>query len=100
VHELASNSAKYGALSAPGGQVFVEGKIERIKSEDVFFSKWSELGGPQVMNPMRKGFGTSILEGVARQYANSVKLNYAPEGVVYGLQIDVRSISATEAHAS
>ncbi len=57
LHELATNAAKYGALSVQAGRIDVhwshaEGKLTIC---------WSEAGGPLVAKPTRKGFGTRII---------------------------------------
>jgi two-component sensor histidine kinase len=62
VHELATNSAKYGALSAPAGRVAVRGQVEHFNGEPTFGLLWTEQGGPPVHHaPNRKGFGSAIL---------------------------------------
>jgi anti-sigma regulatory factor (Ser/Thr protein kinase) len=91
VHELATNALKYGALSAPGGRIIIEGSTEG----DTFFKfVWSEHGGPPVVVPSRKGFGTAILIDTAKQLAQNVSVNYDPNGLRYELQVAVRDIKA------
>src|SRR5690606_9686897 len=59
-HELATNAAKYGALSAPGGRVAVNWRAdgERLAID------WSERGGPPAREPERRGFGSRLMERV------------------------------------
>jgi hypothetical protein len=57
VHELATNAAKYGALSVPGGKVRVEWTCP---SDGPLTFRWIEQGGPRVTAPEREGFGTLI----------------------------------------
>ena len=63
VHELATNAAKYGALSVPEGQVRVE--WSRAADGRVVL-RWTEAGGPPVNPPTRKGFGTHVMEAMIR----------------------------------
>ena len=93
VHELATNAAKHGALSVPGGRVAVEGKIERSDQEAVFSFRWREIGGPVTTTPMRKGFGTSILLEVAKALGEPT-LEYKPNGLAYGLLVRVGTIES------
>lgn len=79
LHELASNAAKHGALSAPGGQVRVAWSLEPAALEIV----WSEMGGPRVEGrPTRRGFGSVLLERViGRQLGGKLALDFAPDGL-------------------
>ena len=61
VHELATNAVKYGALSSPEGRIRIDGSIEGVAGKGQFRFVWRELGGPLVIAPTRKGFGTEIL---------------------------------------
>ena len=63
LHELATNAAKYGALSAPDGRVHVcWSGVEK----GPLFLRWTETGGPRVTSPTRKGFGTRVMERMIR----------------------------------
>jgi two-component sensor histidine kinase len=94
LHELATNATKYGALSTPGGQVVIEGKPEWINGRDEFVFQWVETGGPQIQTHERKGFGTSVLLDVARQFSHDVELKYEPSGVIYRLRAHLSAIKA------
>jgi hypothetical protein len=59
VHEMMTNSAKYGALAASTGQVEVMGRLDSGASLVI---DWKESGGPPVQPPSRRGFGTTIIE--------------------------------------
>lgn len=71
LHELATNSAKYGALSAEGGMVAVEWHAETGKIEVL----WSERGGPVVQEPTRRGFGSTVLRSLG------ARTEFLPEGL-------------------
>jgi PAS domain S-box-containing protein len=91
-HELATNALKYGALSNSAGHVVVQGRTEGTNGERFFSFRWIEVGGPLVERPTRKGFGSVILIDAARQFASSVSVDYAPEGLSYELRIPLSDI--------
>jgi PAS domain S-box-containing protein len=79
LHELATNAAKYGALSLPEGQVRVE--WSRAADGRVVL-RWTEAGGPPVTPPTRKGFGTHVMEAMIRGHVGGdVRLDWCPEGL-------------------
>jgi PAS domain S-box-containing protein len=93
VHELATNAVKHGSLSAPAGRVSIEGKKEgAADGAGVFSFVWSEIGGPPVSKPTRKGFGAVILLESVRHLARSVSMDFDPTGLTYRLQIDLSAI--------
>jgi light-regulated signal transduction histidine kinase (bacteriophytochrome) len=61
VHELVTNARKYGALSVPAGQITVTTSSDEIGNVSV---TWGEAGGPAVIAPIRKGFGSTVLAQV------------------------------------
>jgi PAS domain S-box-containing protein len=87
VHELATNAAKYGALSRPEkGQVEIHWLIEGAGNEARFRFHWQERDGPPVVPPTRQGFGSVLIEKVAAQdFGAQPKIRFAPEGVSYEL---------------
>ena len=89
VHELATNAAKYGALSVPTGQVAV---TWHLITQDLARVEWAERGGPPVSQAARKrGFGTELIEKiVAHELRNPVDLKFEPEGVRCALILPVR----------
>jgi PAS domain S-box-containing protein len=91
-HELATNALKYGALSTPDGRVSIEGKITRLNGSGTFSFTWRETGGPPVVVPNRLGFGSIILLESAKQFAHSVELDFAPQGLRYDLQLQLNAI--------
>jgi PAS domain S-box-containing protein len=79
LHELATNAAKYGALSNENGTVAIRWTIESEILEFV----WQESGGPAVTRPQQTGFGTRLLErAVASDLGASVTVDYHPSGVI------------------
>jgi PAS domain S-box-containing protein len=82
VHELTTNAAKYGALSAPGGSVEVRWHPDEQGSRKLLRLDWSESGGPEVKKPERRSFGSRLIEGsVKAELGGTAKLVYAPEGL-------------------
>jgi len=82
LHELGTNSAKYGALSVAEGRVAVSGEIE---GEMLTFI-WDEQGGPRAREPARKGFGQTILIDMPKAFANFVEARYGASGFQYELR--------------
>ncbi len=87
VHELVTNSLKYGALSTAEGRVQIDLKETRC---GVAFD-WTEANGPVVKAPScggtRGGFGSNILGAFARGFCRDVKISYEPSGLRYSLRI-------------
>lgn len=82
LHELATNSLKYGALSVRGGQVAVVATV----ADDQLVLSWSESGGPPVAPPTRKGFGHTLINEVPRRYfGGEVGIDFAPSGITWRL---------------
>jgi PAS domain S-box-containing protein len=91
IHELATNAAKYGALSAPTGRVTVTWTVELDQDPARLRIVWQESGGPLVRQPERQGFGSRLILNALRQDEGSeVKLDYDPAGVRCEFSIPVR----------
>ena len=79
-HELATNAAKYGALSATVGRVLVDWSVVDQTRPRLQLT-WREVGGPTVVAPERRGFGSRLIErNVRHDLAGEVKLDYANDG--------------------
>ena len=91
VHELATNAAKYGALSRSHGRVLVRWTVEPgAGGEQCLNLVWSEGGGPRVMPPEREGFGTSTIRNLlAYELGGDVSLRFEPAGVVCAITLPV-----------
>ncbi|MGA6999127.1 MAG: HWE histidine kinase domain-containing protein, partial [Pseudolabrys sp.] len=83
LHELATNAAKYGALSDRNGKVGIHWTVMREAESNRLKLKWQERGGPQVTQPTRQGFGTTLFRAVFPD----VRFDYAVEGL--NCEIDV-----------
>lgn len=79
LHELATNAVKYGALSTESGRIEVQWSPA---PDGGFVIEWSEVGGPPVKAPERRGFGSTLLEQVTgRELGGSVTIDYRAEGL-------------------
>ncbi|TIX88152.1 PAS domain S-box protein [Rhizobium sp. P44RR-XXIV] len=82
LHELATNAAKYGALSVPDGHVAIIWSSE-VGETDRLKLRWQETGGPTVKPPTRKGFGSRLIENLlAAELNGKVKISYEPSGLI------------------
>ena len=83
LHELATNAAKYGALSVPEGQVELAWRVaEDGGHRRRLVLEWTERDGPTVRRPERRGLGRALIEqGVAHELDGTVRLEFPPEGV-------------------
>jgi two-component sensor histidine kinase len=77
-HELATNAAKYGALSSPNGRLMISWRpvADRIAIE------WVETGGPVVTQPSRRSFGSNLIERSLGGFGGSAKIEFEPGGVI------------------
>lgn len=77
-HELATNAAKYGALSVPAGRLTISWRT----SGDHIAVEWVESGGPPVAVPTRRSFGSNLIERSLDGFGGSAKIEFAPGGVI------------------
>jgi PAS domain S-box-containing protein len=84
LHELATNAAKYGALSGDQGQVEI---IWSVADDGEFHFDWTETGGPIVVAPTRTGFGSQLIRRmVAPYFGGHAEVDYRPEGVKFSMR--------------
>jgi PAS domain S-box-containing protein len=96
LHELATNATKYGALHVPGGQVCLVWRIEPDNGLR-FRMRWTEHGGPKVMAPQRRSFGSSMIEGaLSCDLGGSVRLHFDPDGVRCDIDAPLEEVAAPE----
>jgi two-component sensor histidine kinase len=87
LHELATNAAKYGALSSGTGEVFIDWAPAPDNETDALRLTWREKGGPPVQPMERKGFGTRLIQdGFASQLGGSAMLDFDPAGLTCTLE--------------
>jgi two-component sensor histidine kinase len=88
LNELATNAVKYGALSLSAGRVDVEWEASE---SDLVQLRWREHGGPEVLKPQKRGFGSRLIERGLTAEFDSVDLEFLPEGVLCILQFATTS---------
>lgn len=97
IHELATNAAKYGALSVDSGSIRITWSVDASE----FRFLWEEIGGPPVSEPASKGFGSRLITRVlAADFAGIVGIDYRSEGVVCSLVAPTDSVKPRAATAA
>ena len=82
VHELGTNSVKYGSLSRADGRLEIHWRSESRGRTEFAVISWKESGGPLVEKPKKTGFGTKMIEGAANSLAGgTVQVDYDSSGV-------------------
>lgn len=81
-HELATNAAKYGALSTAAGSVQIDWTVITDTTPGRLVMSWEETGGPPVTEPPRRGFGSRLIRGLAHETSGHVQMEFAPTGLV------------------
>lgn len=94
LHELATNAAKYGALSSPSGKVGLSWTIDESRDEPALRLTWQETGGPAVSEPTKRSFGSRLIQmGLVGK--GGVEKHWLPGGLVARFEAsmdDVRSL--------
>lgn len=97
LHELATNAAKYGALSNNDGQVRVEWRIGDEADGRRLHMSWTEHGGPPVTPPQRRGFGHTVtarmIEGAL---GGKARIDFAPGGVAWSFECPAKEALEAE----
>jgi two-component sensor histidine kinase len=90
IHELATNAAKYGSLSAPAGEV----RVGWSEQDGLILLQWRECGGPTVdQEPTRAGFGSKLIEvTVKRQLVGTIEYNWGGTGLSVSVSLPVTSV--------
>jgi two-component sensor histidine kinase len=89
LHEIATNAAKYGALSNDTGSVTLDWEVLREDAPQLRLI-WTETGGPPVTAPVQRGFGSRLIERSARdQLGGEATVDFLPRGVVYSVMVSL-----------
>ncbi|MDT8757914.1 PAS domain-containing protein [Sphingomonas psychrotolerans] len=91
LHELATNAAKYGALSCAEGHVDLHWHVEQGSKGDELVVCWRENDGPEVMAPSRTGFGTRLID-MGLIGTGKVERRYPPSGVEVDMRVPVAEL--------
>jgi two-component system CheB/CheR fusion protein len=93
LHELATNAAKYGALSAIGGIVSI--LWEQDADTGATRIQWTESGGPPVVQPARRGFGTTLIESsLSHGLGGELAVIYDPAGLRAEIRLPPQALDA------
>jgi two-component sensor histidine kinase len=99
IHELATNAAKYGALSNDAGTVNVLWKTNAGGANPSFHFEWIEEGGPPVVQPeqSKRGFGTRLIERMLKNdFGGEVLLDFKPDGLVWTLSAPLEKLTTPQ----
>jgi signal transduction histidine kinase/DNA-binding response OmpR family regulator len=90
MHELGTNSSKYGALSTPQGWITVSWTVE----DSMLRLKWVEQGGPPVRAPIRRGFGTTLIELGAQGEGGRARMSIEASGIAWEIEFPLPKLEA------
>ena len=88
-HELATNAAKYGALTRDEGRVEVHWNIEHR----MVILEWTETGGPPAVAPERKGFGSALVQRTVEGYGGTVVYDWRSAGLITHVTLPLEAMS-------
>ncbi len=91
LHELVTNANKYGALSVDTGTIEIEWSVRGDAGEKRLDFRWQEAGGPAVVAPSNKGFGTRLVNSSLAAFGE-VALDYAPTGFILKLDASLQKL--------
>ncbi len=100
LHELATNAIKHGALSNADGRIVLDWAVRVVPGtgEERLQLTWTESGGPVVVVPSRRGFGSRMIErSLTSYFRGEAALSFEPGGVVFRLDAPLGEIGSTAA---
>ncbi|QPF88162.1 PAS domain-containing protein [Bradyrhizobium genosp. L] len=93
LHELVTNSAKYGSLSALAGRLAITWEV----ASETLILAWVESGGPRVTTPTQKGFGTrSVIASIETQLGGHADFDWRSEGLICRLTVPLRAVLSSD----
>ena len=93
IHELSTNTVKYGALSNEKGQIEIAWKIDSRGSEHTFSIWWTERGGPEILAPVHRGFGTTVITRMVEMSLDGqTDLDYSSKGLTWRLTCPLKNV--------
>ncbi len=95
LHELTTNSVKYGALSSDTGRVEIAWSITTDADAACFELRWTERGGPKISGPpLRRGFGSRLVQTTVRQQLHGdISLEWRSEGLECLITIPAKHVT-------
>jgi len=93
-HELATNAARFGALSSPHGRVEVNWSCGTVGEDNAALSiAWREIRGPRIVAPPAHGYGVGLIRDlISRELNGSVDLDFADDGLRCRFDIPLRTV--------
>ena len=88
-NELCTNTTKFGALSVPSGRVAIVWTVDATHLR----LTWTETGGPTVVSPTRRSFGSRMIASLGQQLRGTVRANYPASGFTYVLEAPLSSLT-------
>lgn len=90
VHELATNSRKYGALSRAGGSLDVSWS-PTVNGKRMLALRWAEAVDFELKPPSSRGFGSNLIQTVTQQSGGNAELKFSPRGITWDINLDLAS---------
>ena len=93
VHELSTNTVKYGALSGEEGRIDIRWQIDNGAVEPIFSLCWVEHDGPPIVAPTHRGFGTTVVTKMVEMGLDGeTDLSYASTGLIWRLACPLKNV--------
>jgi two-component sensor histidine kinase len=93
LNELMTNAAKYGVLSQPEGRVRVEWSTTEGEGSPNLRMVWMEIGGPLVHSPIRRGFGSTLIEhSITRELSGTFERNFDQTGLIFTMKLPLERL--------
>jgi PAS domain S-box-containing protein len=93
LHELATNAAKYGSLSAQNGSVRIKWSRVREAGPGMVRLNWQEAGGPKIESPSGHGFGSTVIRAAACELGAGLSYEFQPDGVAFTLDAQIEQLT-------
>jgi two-component sensor histidine kinase/CheY-like chemotaxis protein len=93
IHELSTNTVKYGALVSEDGRIEIAWEIDRGEAEPLFLICWTERKGPPVVAPTHRGFGTTVVtQMVEMSLDGEAVLDYSSTGLIWRFTCPLKNV--------
>ncbi|MDB5501820.1 MAG: hypothetical protein JWR89_1722 [Tardiphaga sp.] len=93
IHELSTNTVKYGALSCGKGRIDIAWEADNTAAEPVFSISWTEIGGPPIFAPTHRGFGTTVVTKMVEMGLDGeTGLDYRSTGLIWRFSCPLKNV--------